>query len=166
MKDDYPTLSSFIREGTLYIGDAYDENYSTHVKFVFGRNIINHNLEYKTADDIKYQVKVTSKNDNGKDTSVTVGDKDGDQRTFTDANKSQSELKELANKYLGLVKFSGYRGDFTAFGEPMVRHGYVAVLSGSERKEQDGSYWIDGVKKTFGGGKGYRQVITLGKKAG
>ncbi|HLP51238.1 MAG TPA: hypothetical protein VK154_10170 [Chitinophagales bacterium] len=163
LKDECPILFSFMRNGKLCIGDAYEVN-APKVKFAFGSNIISHSLAYRRKEEVKFSVTVTSKNDNGKDKSIKVGDSDGDQRTFTVSNKSESDMKKLGQQYLEQLQFDGYRGSFTAFGEPAVQHGNIAELADSEEKEKDGNYYIDGVKKTFGQ-SGYRQEIELGKKA-
>lgn len=164
LKDDYPILLSFIRDGELVVGEPYDPSYEQTIDFAFGKNIISHELEYRRADEVKYRVKMISKNEDGKDTSVEIGDKEGDQRSFTEMNKTLDELKSLGQKYLELLKYDGYRGKFTAFGIPVVKHGWIVNLTDSEEKEKDGKYFVDGVTKTFGM-DGYRQVIELGKKA-
>jgi hypothetical protein len=164
LKDDYPVLMSFIRGGVLCVGDPYDATYAKEVRFSFGLNIISHELEYRKADEISYRVKMTSKNDDGKETVVYVGDTDGDQRTFTELNKTEAQLKELGQRYLEQLKYDGFRGKFTGFGVPLCRHGYIANITDSEEKERDGKYYIDAIDKTFDMG-GFRQMVELGKKA-
>lgn len=164
LKDEFQ-LYSFMRDGKLHLGDPYDKTYAKEVVFGFGYNIISHSLEYRRADEVKLRVKAISKNTDGKDTKIEVGDVEGENRTLHYFNKSLEQLKTLANRDLDRLKYTGYRGHFTTFGEPVVRHGDIVELYDPEEKEKDGKYWVDKVVTEFGM-NGYRQEITLGPSAG
>lgn len=170
LKQANPVLRVFIRHTSqghkpvLVIGKPYDPTSAYVHWFAFTRNIIDHKLEYKRKDEIQYRVKAISKNTGKKDTSVTVGDVDGPLRTYTYLDKSDTELRELANTALEELKYDGYRGDFTAFGIPSMQHGDIASLVDLDTEDRDGRYWIDEMQKTFDE-NGYRQVAKLGPMA-
>jgi hypothetical protein len=73
-------------------------------------------------------------------------------------------MKQLAELYLAQLKFDGFRGSLEAFGEPLMRHGYICNLQDAEEQEKAGKYYCDETVKTFGM-DGFRQTIVLGKKA-
>jgi len=78
-------------------------------------------------------------------------------------NATAAGMREFANARLTEVKFTGYVGSFTTFGEPYVRPGDVAKLTSTKLPERDGNYIIASVKRNFGI-NGYRQEIELMNK--
>ncbi len=75
------------------------------------------------------------------------------------------ELEAAVRSAAGHICFDGYRGDgLLTFGRPVANHGDIAELHDPEYPERAGSYYIDGVTKTFGVG-GSRRKIKLGPKA-
>jgi hypothetical protein len=139
------SMPSFFREGVLVIGKQYDPARAKKVQFEFGWNIISHSLEYRRKDEIKLKVKATSHLTDGSKLEVTVGDSDGEERTLNFYNLTTEELKAAATNEMEQLKYDGYRGKFTAFGEPFVRHGDIVELSDPEEQEKDGKYFVDKV---------------------
>ena len=160
-------LRSFIRNGKLIVGFPYIDAFVPTHKFVFEENIIGNSLEYINKDDLRIKVKAVSMQPDNKKLEVETGDPDGEQRTIFAYNiTSTSELKKYANEEIDRLKFDGYRGTFTTFGEPSVAHGDKVELI-SRKKELDertGVYFVKRVDKPFGL-SGYRQIITLDRKA-
>jgi hypothetical protein len=162
LKDALP-LAFFFREGKLIVGDPYKYQNPNRVNFAFGYNIVSHSLEYKNAEDVLIQVEAISKHDTGKDVKVVIGDKGGERHTFhVGMNQNEAQVRKIAEENLWRFKWSGWRGSFQAFGEPIVRHGEIVVLH-DKTNEITGSYWVDKVVTTSGTG-GIRQNITIGRK--
>lgn len=161
-------IYSFFRNGSLYsqfvVSDNYSEFQKTH-KFKFGVNIINRDdLVFSTDTDTKLLVKAYSINEDNIKIESEVGDQDGDVRTLHFQNLTKEELKQYAEKELGRLKYTGYKGSFLAFGYPMVQKGdLVQFIDDSEPNRSGWSYLVKNVKKTFGF-SGYRQTIEIANK--
>lgn len=157
-------LYSFFRGDVLHVGKVYDAANAKRVKFVFERNIIEDDLEYKRKEDVRIEVAAISNMRDGTKVEVKLGDKGGDQRTLNFYDLSQADLKEAATRELDRLKYDGFRGSITAFGAPHVRQGDIVELSHPRDADKAGDYWVDKVTYTFGV-NGYRQKIQLGPRA-
>lgn len=167
IKKDYG-LYAFFRDSKLYVGMPYvllAKSAKTH-KFDLEQNVADsYQLEYVREDEAKIKVKAISINSDNTKTEIEVGDSDGEVRTLHYQDKSQAQLKELAEIDLRKLKYEGFRGSFTAFGEPFVRFGDIVRLSSTKYKDRNGSYLVKAVTYNYGV-NGYRQTITLEKKLG
>lgn len=158
-------LDAFFIDEKLFVGLQYVPEKSTQHELTFEKNIIEHGLEYQNADDTKIKLKVVSMLPNNKKYEIEVGDGDGETRTAYFYNiTSQSELKKIGERELPKFKFTGYRGEFTTFGEPQLKHGDTVKLTSLKFPERDGEYFIDTVKTTFGQ-SGFRQNVEMGRKS-
>lgn len=141
--------------------------------FVFQNNIISDNLEFSRVDDIILGAKVYSINKvelntvNGSGNKKTkhkrletfVGQKEGEIRTlYFFGVDTEAKLKALGEQELRKFYYTGFRGSFTTFGLPSVKHGDEAKLRNDELPETNGGYLIKGVEKRFGV-DGFRQDI-------
>lgn len=126
------------------------------------------NLIYKNSDDIKLKIRAVSIQPDNSKIETTVGDENGEQRTFNAFNVgSVSDLKKLAEQHLDDLKFTGFRGDFTIFGEPFVTVGDSIVLTDElnpNRGDGLSSYGVKSVSTSFSVDSGFRQIVELGKK--
>jgi hypothetical protein len=156
-------LTSFIRDGKLFVGLAYSGAFGTH-KFDFNRNIISNDLEFVRDDDVKIKVTAISMLPTNKKIQIETGDPDGDNRTLTFYNLTESELKKTADREIKKLKFAGWRGSFTTFGSPKVQHGDTIELNDDKFPERSGNYKVETVETSFGVG-GFRQKIYIGCKA-
>ncbi|MFD2787937.1 hypothetical protein [Hymenobacter rubripertinctus] len=168
IKQDYGFVSYF-QDGTLYCGRVYLKGADApKTEFSFQRDILADQLEYRERDDLKVIVKATSHQLKGKNITVTVGDEDAldaEERTLNYFQVgSEAALRKMALNDINKLKVEGYKGSFTTYGLPSVRHGDLAGLTNTEYPERDGVFFIDSVVKTFESG-GYRQEITLGSRA-
>lgn len=158
-------IYSFFREGTLYVGLAYVPALRKEAVFKFEYNILdNHKLEYRRDDDVKIKVKAVSINSKNEKIEIEVGDPDGELRTIHQFNYTEKDLKAWAEREIDRLKYEGYYGDFTTFGEPYVDHGAAAVILDDRLPERKGTYLIKEVKYKFGPGNGYKQTVVLDKK--
>lgn len=165
-------LSSYFQDGQLYVGFAYkvssfDEIASDDiVEFEFQKNIIDDsNLDYLRDDDVKLKVTAISIISDNTRKEVEVGDPDGDIRTLHFYNLDTTELTKLANEALEKLKYEGFRGSFTTFLQPMVKHGQAVKLIDPLIPDRNGVYLVKQVVTRFGM-EGGRQEIFLDRKIG
>lgn len=156
-------LTSFVRKGKLFVGVPYTGTGKEH-EFDFQKNIITSNLEFQRDDDVKISVKGISMLSNNKKIEITTGDPDGDGRTLTFYNLTETELKNSCDREISKLKFTGYRGTFTTFGFPKVEHGDTVSLVDKKFPERSGKYFVESVVTDFGV-NGFRQTIKLGAKS-
>ncbi len=156
-------LYTFIRDNTVVVGKQYDaQNYKSH-KILLDYNVEIENLEYMIKDDLKLKVTAISNMENGEKIEVELGDPEGEERTLNFYNLKKEDLTKIAEKELDKLKYDGYRGSITIFGEPLVKHGDVVELLDKEESDRRGNYFVDAVNYSHGV-NGYRQELTLGKR--
>jgi hypothetical protein len=174
LKDEARLFSYFRNQTELRCGSiVYFPSDRVTSVFNFQKNIISDNLEYKKLDDIKIGATCislnetyTTTNKNGSSRKKTdkvetfVGDKDGELRTLHYINTSIADMQVLGKRELKRFLYEGYRGTFTTFGLPKVKHGDEVVLNDEILPERNGSYLVKSVKTSFGMG-GFRQDIEL-----
>jgi hypothetical protein len=170
-------LESFFRGNELRVGVIryYPQDRIEH-EFNFQKNIASDDLDYQRADDVRIgiiaksinKIKLVSLNSSGKQKTkhkqlkVTVGDSDGELRTmFFWGVQTETELKKLAEKKLPFIKYEGFRGSFTTFGLPFVKHGDSVKLVDEVLPERNGIYLVKAVEQLTNSGIGLKQKITL-----
>ena len=172
LKSDYGFVAYF-RGSKLYCGEVYHQaKPDAPIHFNFQRGgpgaVLQDELEYADASSLKVIVQATSHEAKGKDLKVTVGDTtalEAEQRTLNYFQLgSEAALKAAALRDINRLKVEGYKGSFTTYGTPSVRHGQVARLDNSQHPERNGDFFIDATEKTFDS-SGYRQKITLGSRS-
>jgi hypothetical protein len=165
-------VRAWFRGSTLIAGLPYinnvgiDHDVSFQIDIPLGKG---DGLTYENAEDVKIKVKAISILPDNKKLTVEVGDGTGEQRTFNAYNiTSESELRKLAEQHLDDLKFTGFRGSFEMFGEPMIKHGDKITLTDKLNPERgDGitKYGVKSVETTFSVDAGFRQIVSLGKKS-
>lgn len=168
---------------SFFVGDElrcgviryYPETRKEHT-FNFQRNIVEDDLDYQRSDDVRIgiiaksinKVELVSTNSSGKkktkhqELKVTVGDPDGELRTlFFWGIESTTELTTIAKKKLPFLKFTGFRGSFTTFSLPKVKHGDAVILENDEIPELTGTYLVKKVEDIMTVDQGLKQRITL-----
>lgn len=91
----------------------------------------------------------------------TPENQEGERRTFFFPNiTSTDKLAELGFAQLKNYYYDGFRGTFTTFGYPYVKHGDEVILKNPKLPEQDGKYKVKRVNYT-GGTDGLRQEIEI-----
>ena len=144
----------------LYVGLNYPFDSKNKESFVHSKNIITEELIYRRAEDVKLKVKAASENQNKVRIEIPpVGDQDGEEIQVFAYNLNPDELKLFAEKALIRYKYTGHRGSFETFGEPLVHKCDIAHIEPSDGKK--GDYLIKKLEVSFGTG-GYRQKIELG----
>lgn len=162
IKSDY-RLYSFFRNGVLTVGKQYDPALATKHTFKLDYNMVSDDLVFKEKDDLIISVKGISNLANGEKIEVEIGETGGDTTTLNFFNLGKEDLKKAAEKEFERLVYDGFRGSFTAFGEPIVKHGDIVNLIHNEESDKSGEYWVDGIVYSIGLG-GIRQDITLGAR--
>jgi hypothetical protein len=164
-------LSSYIESGSLYVGLAYKpadiaaNTLNPTAELTFQKDIIeDSNLSYQRDDDVSLNVTAINVKTNNTRQEITVGDTLGEKRTlyFYDI-RTEAELRTLATEALEKYKYEGFRGSFTTFLQPVVRHGQAVKLIDPLIPDRNGVYLVKKVITTFGVDGG-RQEITLDRK--
>lgn len=158
---------SFFRGDGLYSGIAVVPALQKEINITFNRDIISgsDNLIYKKIDDQKIKVVAVSIDLDNNKTEIEVGDSDGEQRTFYYYNLNETDLKAAAERELERVKYEGYSGSFTTFGEKIINHGDIINLVDKKYPYRNGKYLAKVNSSSIGFG-GYRQTIELDAKVG
>jgi hypothetical protein len=146
--------------GKYYADDSLAEKVGFHLE----RNCVSSSLNYKKKEDVRVIIKGVSTFPNGTKIEFEHGDKDGNQLQLTYYKVAKAQLEVAILKDYNNYKQDRFDGSFTSFGIPSVQHGQKAVLSSSLYEDRKGTYYIEGVTKTFNRG-GIRQEIKLDKKA-
>lgn len=82
---------------------------------------------------------------------------------ISDAQIEKKELAYVTQKaleYLPKFYYTGYRGDFTTFGQPYIRHGDAVIIQDKVLPERSGVYLVKHVARSDDD-HGIRQKITL-----
>lgn len=163
-------LSTYTRGKEFHIGFSYTEDIGegNTKEFFFEENIVSDNLVYKRANEIQMKVKAISimdeKDPNTKKNikhSVELGDADGDLRTLHFHNVPPKELVKMVGEEISKYKFDGYRGSFTGFLHPVVKHSHPVKIAGYKVLERKGTFMISEVVTKISPSLGARQIIKL-----
>lgn len=152
----------FFRNGILYAGLAIVAKLQkTHIiKFDVHVPSDGNNLEYVKKEDVKIKLRcVIMKPDNKKE-EFEIGDTDGEVRTLHKYNMPKEAVKTLAEQEMERLKYDGFRGTLTIFGQPFIQHGDVVDIDDPETPEAKGQYLVKKVSRSFSS-SGYRQTLEL-----
>jgi hypothetical protein len=166
LKDDM-SLYSYFKDGVLYSGKIFqDDSTVTILSFDRERNIKAHSLEFKTADDTKVKVKVTSVTSSGKKIEATAGDEDGAVSTIELYGiESKSELQKKAEDKLQLMKVDGFSGSVTLFGVPRVVFGEELQFRSDEFQFKNVRHYADSTIFKYGPGAQIEREVKVGRRA-
>ena len=118
------------------------------------------NLIYQRNDDQKIKVRAVSIYPDNTKKEVVVGDSDGGERTQYFYDVPESSLKTYAEQQLEKFKYTGWRGEFTTFVNPFIKHGDAVKLSSQKVPDANGTYLVKRVITESGMGGG-RQTVEL-----
>lgn len=162
IKDQY-FLKSWFRTGKLYFGLAYRAELQSKHTIRFDHDVVENDLKYVKEEDVKISLKVISVAPDNSRKEYQFGDPGGEVRTVYYYDKNAADVKLMGEQEIERLRYTGYRGTLTIFGQPFVQHGDVVTITDPFYPERDGSYLVKSVKTSFGDG-GYRQLITLDVK--
>ncbi|MDY3536379.1 late control protein, partial [Riemerella anatipestifer] len=108
-------------EGKLYAGLEQVNNIGKEVLYDLNYNLVENNLEYKSADQKRLKVRYTYIDKKNKKKSIEVGDQDGELRTFhTSVLSDEKKMRELANAEMQKLKYDGFEGSVKTFLIPFA----------------------------------------------
>ena len=120
-------------EGKLYAGLEQLNNLHKEVIYDLNYNLVENNLEYKTAEQKRLRIKYTYMDSKNKKKSVEVGDKDGELRTFhTSIISDEKKMEEMAHAEMQKLKYDGFEGSVKSFLIPFSTNGMTAVIKDKE----------------------------------
>ena len=152
------------REGKLYAGLEQLNNLHKEAIYDLNYNLVENNLEYKTAEQKRLRIKYTYMDSKNKKKSVEVGDKDGELRTFhTSIISDEKKMEEMAHAEMQKLKYDGFEGSVKSFLIPYASHGMTAVIKDKEHPNREGKYFIKKVVTSFGN-NGARREISISNK--
>jgi hypothetical protein len=176
LKTKYKIFSWF-RDGILNSGLAYLPGEGVTEKFDFQWNIINgRNLAFTDeseldtiahgvstqADGTKIELYTFYERGTTGNIITQEGNPGGDLNTIRIPDRTKEQLTYFLETWLPNLYYTGFKGSFETFGEPVVNHGDIAEIKDRKFPEKDGKYLIKSVQVKFGQ-RGYRQIIELDK---
>lgn len=159
-------LHSYMKGKTLVCGKYYSDDISQPpARIDVDRFAIDNSLKYRNGDEVILKIRSTSILKNGKKVEAEMGEEGGDSLELTYYEiEAKAELEKRMKSVYDRAKLGGFDGDFQTFGFPRLAHGMRAELSSRQYPDRNGTYYVDGVVKTFGP-DGYRQDVKLGGRA-
>jgi hypothetical protein len=166
LKDDM-SIYSYFKDGVLYSGKIFQDNDRVvTISFDRERNMKSHSLEFKSAEDNKVKVKVTSVTSDGKKIEASAGDEDGNVSTIELYGiDSKSELQKKADDKLKLMKVDGFTGSVTLFGVPRVVFGDQVKFRSDEFTFKNVEHFVDSTILKYGPGAMIERDVKIGRRA-
>ncbi len=156
---------AFFRDGTLYVGFAYQAGLQKAHTLRFDINVVDNSLDFVLEEDVKIKLKIINITPGNQREEFEFGDQEGEQRTLHYYDKNEADIKMIGEEEIKRMKYTGYRGSLTTFGKPFINHGDEVKLVDLFYPERDGRYLVKKVLRTFGI-DGYRQQLELDIKIG
>jgi phage protein D len=141
----------------------------------FGLNIIESQLEYRTASRIaRAIVYVTDQKFRGHSIKYEEGTGDPSkifnlQIDFDPAKQKEvkdatDQAAKFAKQQIAQSQVSGYAGTFKTFGNPFIIHSLKIKIDDPDKQERSGHYFIDQVIHEISPDTGYKMEISVGGK--
>lgn len=164
LKSDY-NLVTYLKGDVLMSGKVFSAN-KQEVSYTFERNIKTSNLAFRREEDVFIKIEAVSTLSNGTKIEATVGDTEGELRKLSYFNiKTKAELEDIAKADIVKFKYTGFTGDFNAFGIPYIEIGWIAEVKSLIYPERDGKYLVESITTTFDDSPQFDRKITLERKA-
>jgi len=158
----------------VYFGKPYNLYTDAPVYvFRFGLNVIESNLEYRTASTVqKATVYVTDTQFRGSSIKVVMGSgepekiynmqMDFDPNNQSSVNGAIDQATKFGKEKIDLSAVSGYRGTFKTFGNPFLTHSMKMKIEDPEKQERSGHYFVDQIVHEFSPDSGYHMEVSIG----
>jgi len=153
----------YMKDRVLHFHPAYIEKFGD-VEYDFSVNIETSDLQYRRADERKYEVEVEGVGPDGKRTVVPLGTTGGEKRTIKISGVTDKEsLKKRGQEELKYMVFDGYEGSINSWLIPEVHPGYSAKITDKDYEFKSGTYYVVTVTTTFSQAGGVKKV-QIGRK--
>jgi hypothetical protein len=153
-------MKCFFRDSILYVGQAIVAKLQSEHTIKFNRHVVENNLEYVKKEDVKIKLRCVIMYPDNKKVEFEIGANDGEVRTFNQYNVSEQTMRTLAEAELERLRYDGYKGSLTVFGEPFVQHGDIVRLIDDEYPDHEGRFLVKSVGRKFSP-QGYRQALEI-----
>jgi hypothetical protein len=153
-------MKCFFRDTILYVGQAIVAKLQTEHTIKFNRHVVENNLEYAKKEDVKIKLRCVILYPDNKTVEFEIGANDGEVRTFNQYNVSEQTMRTLAEAEIERLRYDGYKGSLTIFGEPFVQHGDIVRLIDDENPDHEGRFLVKSVGRKFSP-QGYRQTLEI-----
>lgn len=141
----------------LHIHPPYLEK-GGEVIYSMQRNIETSSLEYKKAEDRKFEITVEKTNAAGKVESFTVGTTGGEKITLKVGSVATADLKKIAEAELKRRSADMYEGTIDGWLIPFVKPTYSAKIKDADYPEKAGKYYVVGVTTSISESGGKRTI--------
>lgn len=159
-------LYGFFRGKTLVVGFPYDPTIQqTHVFDPDYNMTRKDGLVYRTKDETQTKITGISLKPDNTHLTYVAGESGGDEQTRNFYNIPYDALKQAVDREYKMAVYEGWRGRFTAWGIPFVKHGDVVKLRNNYYPEYNGSYLVDGTVLRVSKSGGIRRDIIPGPAA-
>jgi hypothetical protein len=160
---DETRANIYVKSGVLHIHPPYTEVFG-RVTYDFFRNIESCDLQYKRAEDRKYEVEVEGISADGTRITTVVGTPGGDKRSIKVYGIYDADmLAQLGQEELDRIVYDGYEGGVTGWLVPYVEPGYSALLKDADYEYKEGRYYVVSVTTNFNE-NGASRKVELGPK--
>lgn len=161
----------------IYFGKPYDmpDGILPSQKFVyrFGLNIIENQLEYRTATPFSKAIvyctdskwrgpKITVEEGSGEPVKIFNLQMSFDPDSTESVDRAMKEARKFAKQQIAQSQVEGYRGTFKTFGNPFVFHSMKIKIEDPDKQERSGHYFIDQVIHDLSAEGGYKMEISIG----
>lgn len=159
-------IYSYFKGKTLVVGKIYTDDTAIPVELNFNKNVVDHNLQYKNAEDVLIKIKGISTLTNGRKLTAEWGDEGGTMQQLSYYNITvKAELEKLIKADYEKFKVEGFEGDIEIFGIPRVKHGMKVRIVSYQYPDRNGVYFVKKVERKYTDGPIYHQILYLDKKA-
>jgi len=153
----------YLKGDVLHVHPQYKEIFG-QAEYSFQKSIENSELEYRNAEDRKWQIVVEGKDKAGKVIRITAGETGGDSETIKiDGVSDSASLQAMADEQLKTKTYTGYAGSFTGWLMPYCDAGYKVTIKDEDYEYKDGTYYVLEVITRISKSGGERE-IKLGMK--
>ena len=147
---------------TLHIHPPFKEK-TGEVKYSPQQNVQSVSLEYKRAQDRKFEVSVESVGADGKVKSIKRGIPGGETVAIKAGPMSESDMEKIGDAELSKRMADRYEGSIDTWLIPRIKPGATARFEDSDYPAQKGGYYAPTIKTVLSEGGGVR-TVTFGIK--
>lgn len=147
---------------TLHIHPPFIEKSGT-IKYSPQINVQSVSLEYKRAQDRKFEITVKSVSLDGKVNEIKAGQSGGESVVLTVGPMSDEDMRKIGDAELSKRMSDRFEGTIETWLIPVITPTATAKFEDTDYPEKTGSYYVPTVKTSFSSAGGVR-IVTFGIK--